>query len=183
MIWTDCIYQLVEDIDKNVRNGVMESSNIDCVIKTIDEYVTWQELKEIVKFFQDNGFEATWYHNSNHVPVIMVTWGVPQDIDDINNRFATDIKMLKAYGNSVKKFEQILTQYLSYVYYASRKDACVIPIKHLYYICGKDSTFLNYNIFNNVIDKLSTQDNLKVQLCTFDENEWDIDYISIQKIK
>lgn len=115
------------------------------------------------------------------MPVILITWGVPQDIDEIDDMYAMTIKTLKTRGGSIKKFEDILAEYLSYVHYCSRKNVCVIPIKHLDYICDKDSTFFNYNVFKNVIDKLSTQHHLKVQPDTFDKSGWDTDYISIQK--
>lgn len=181
MIWTDNIYNLVDDIIKIVYKNVMEPSGTDYVIKVTTQDVTWQEVQEVVKLFQDKGFEATWYQNTNHVPVILITWGVPQDIDEIDDMYAITIKTLKTRGGSIKKFEDILAEYLSYVHCCSRKNVCVIPIKHLDYICDKDSTFFNYNVFKNVIDKLSTQYHLKVQPDTFDKSGWDTDYISIQK--
>lgn len=183
MIWTDNIYNLVDDIIKMVHKNVMEPSGTDYVTKVTTQDITWQEVQEVVKLFQNKGFEATWYQNPSHIPVILITWGVPQDIDEINDMYATTIKTLKTRGDSIKKFENILAEYLSYVHYSSRKNVCVIPIKYLDYICGKDSTFFNYNVFKNVIDKLSTQHHLKVQPETFDKSGWNTDYISIQKIK
>lgn len=185
MIWTERVHQLVEDIIKLVSKGVMEFSDTDCVFMPTDKDIKWQEIQEVVKFFQSKGFEATWYQTPNHVsvsaPVIMVTWGVPEDINKTNDMYANGLKMLENYGNNINKFVDILAEYLSYVYLCSRKSVCVIPLKYLDYICGNNSVFFNYNIFKNVIDRLSTRYHLKVQFGTFDGNECDIDYISIQK--
>lgn len=184
MIWTEHVRQLVEDIVEVVYQNVMEPSGMDCVIQVTDKDVTWQEVQEVVKLFQDKGFEATWYQNPSHVPVILITWGVPQDADETNTMYATSIQMLIAYGgNNIDKFEDILAEYLSYVYTCARKSVCVIPIKYLDYVCGEDSTFYNYKTFKNVIDKVSTRYHLKVQPDTFDKSGWDTDYISIRKEK
>lgn len=109
---------------------------------------------------------------------------MPQDVDQTNTMYATRIETLIAYDNNdIDKFENILAEYLSYVYICSRKSVYAIPIKYLNYICGEDSTFYNYKTFKNVIDKVSASHHLKVQPDTFDKSGWSTDYLSIQKIK
>lgn len=83
----------------------------NCVIRAAYENMTLQECHEVVLYFQKKGFEATWYQKDNKKPVIVVSWGLPFDIDEIDNIYKFNIE-IAAKDKDVNKVVRLLSEYI-----------------------------------------------------------------------
>lgn len=68
--------------------------------------------------------------------------------------------------------------YIHYVYVCSYKDICVIPLEHLDYIAGD---YLTYKTFTAALQEAEESYSLKIHTGTLDEEDWESEYICIQK--
>ena len=146
MIWTDNIYTLVDDMAEELYKNLDKPHNQNCVTRVACDNMTLQECHEVVLYFQQKGFEATWYQEDDKKPIIVVSWGLPFNIDEIDTIYKTGIQL----ANEPYKVIHLLAEYIHYVYLCSYKDICVIPFEHLDYIAGD---FLNYKTFS-ILKKL-----------------------------
>lgn len=177
MIWTDNICSLVDDMTEELYKNLDKPHNQNCVIRAAYENMTLQECHEVVLYFQKKGFEATWYQKDNKKPVIVVSWGLPFDIDEIDNIYKFNIE-IAAKDKDVNKVVRLLSEYIHYVYVCGDKDICVIPFKHLDYIVGD---YLTYKIFTDALRAAERDFSLKIHTGTLDEENWESEYICIQK--
>ena len=175
MIWTDNIHNLVDDMVKEVYKNLNNPRGRNCVIRTAYKKMTLQECQEVVGYFQERGFEATWYQKDDIKPIIIVSWGIPYGIDEIDTMYKNGIKIA---GNNIHRVVELLAEYIDYVYIYSRKSACVIPFEHLDYICGAS---LTYRVFVNALQKAEEYYSLKVRTGTFNEEDLETEFITIQK--
>lgn len=174
MIWTDNIYSLVDDMTEELYKNLDKPHNQNCVIRAAYENMTLQECHAVVLHFQEKGFEATWYQKDNKKPVIVVSWGLPFDIDEIDTMYKTGIQLV----NEPYKVVHLLAEYIHYVYLCSDKDICVIPLEHLDYIVGD---YLTYKTFTDALRAAERDFSLKIHTGTLDEENWESEYICIQK--
>lgn len=107
-------------------------------------------------------------------PIIVVSWGLPFDIDETDNIYKFNIQM----ANGPYKVVQALASYIHYVYVCSYKDICVIPFEHLDYIAGD---YLTYKTFTDALQEAEEYYSLKIHTGTLDEENWESEYICIQK--
>lgn len=177
MIWTDNIYSLVDDMTEELYKNLDKPHNQNCVIRAAYENMTLQECHEVVLYFQKKGFEATWYQKDNKKPVIVVSWGLPFDIDEIDNIYKFSIE-IAAKDKDVNKVVRLLSEYIHYVYACGYKDICVIPFKHLDYTVGD---YLTYKTFTDALRAAERDFSLKIHTGTLDEENWESEYICIQK--
>jgi hypothetical protein len=61
---------------------------------------------------------------------------------------------------------------------AANKDICVIPFEHLDYIAGD---YLTYKTFTDALQEAEEYYSLKIHTGTLDEENWESEYICIQK--
>lgn len=174
MIWTEHVYQLVDDITEELYKNLDEPHNQNCVTMVAYDNMTLQECHEVVLHFQQRGFEATWYQKDNKKPVIVVSWGLPFDIDEIDTVYKTGIQLV----NIPYKVVHLLAEYIHYVYLCSYKDICVIPLEHLDYIAGD---YLNYKTFTDALQEAEESYSLKIHTGTLDDEGLESEYIYIQK--
>ena len=92
MIWTDNIYNLVDNMTEELYKNLDKPHNQNCVIRAAYENMTFQECHAVVLHFQKKGFEATWYQKDDKKPIIVVSWGLPFDIDEIDIIYKTSIQ-------------------------------------------------------------------------------------------
>ena len=69
-------------------------------------------------------------------------------------------------------------EYVHRVYVGSYKNICVIPFEHFDYICGER---LSYKIFVNALQEAEEYYSLKIRTGTLDKEDWETEYICIQK--
>ena len=174
MIWTDNVYTLVDDMTEELYKNLNKPHNQNCVTRVAYDNMTLQECHEVVLHFQQKGFEATWYQKDDRKPIIVVSWGLPFDIDETDNIYKTNIQM----ANGPYKVVQALASYIHYVYVGSCKDICVIPFEHLDYIAGD---YLNYKTFTDTLQEAEENYSLKIRTGTLDDEGWEAEYICIQK--
>lgn len=174
MIWTDNIYTLVDDITEELYKRLDKPHNQNCVTRAAYDNMTLQECHEVVLYFQKKGFEATWYQKDDKKPIIVVSWGLPFDIDETDNIYKINIQM----ANGHYKVVQALASYIHYVYVCSYKDICIIPFKHLDYIAGD---YLTYQTFTDALREAEEYHSLKIHTGTLDDEDWEAEYICIQK--
>lgn len=96
-------------------------------------------------------------------------------VDDNIYKFSIEIA---AKDKDVNKVVRLLSEYVHCVYLCSYKDICVIPFKHLDYICGD---YLTYKIFVDTLREAEESYSLKIHTGTLDEENWESEYICIQK--
>ena len=174
VIWTDNIYTLVDDMTEELYKNLSKQHNQNCVTRVAYEDMTLQECHAVVLHFQQKGFESTWYQKDDKKPIIVVSWGLPFDIDEIDNIYKTSIQM----ANGPYKVVQELASYIHYVYVCSYKDICVIPLEHLNYIAGD---YLTYKTFTDALREAEEYHSLKIHTGTLDDEDWEAEYICIQK--
>ena len=174
MIWTDNIYNLVDNMTEELYKNLDKPHNQNCVIRAAYENMTFQECHAVVLHFQKKGFEATWYQKDDKKPIIVVSWGLPFDIDEIDIIYKTSIQL----ANEPYKVVHLLAEYVNYVYLCSYKDICVIPFGHLDYIAGD---YLTYKTFTDALQEAEESYSLKIRTGTLDEEAWESEYICIQK--
>lgn len=174
MIWTDNIYNLVDNMTEELYKNLDKPHNQNCVIRAAYENMTFQECHAVVLHFQKKGFEATWYQKDDKKPIIVVSWGLPFDIDEIDIIYKTSIQL----ANEPYKVVHLLAEYVNYVYLCSYKDICVIPFGHLDYIAGD---YLTYKTFTDALQEAEESYSLKIHTGTLDEEDWESEYICIQK--
>lgn len=85
---------------------------------------------------------------------------------------------IAAKDKDVNKVVRLLSEYIHYVYVCGDKDICVIPFKHLDYIVGD---YLTYKIFTDALRAAERDFSLKIHTGTLDEENWESEYICIQK--
>jgi hypothetical protein len=85
---------------------------------------------------------------------------------------------IAAKDKDVNKVVRLLSEYIHYVYVCGYKDICVIPFKHLDYIVGD---YLTYKIFTDALRAAERDFSLKIHTGTLDEENWESEYICIQK--
>lgn len=107
-------------------------------------------------------------------PIIVVSWGLPFDINETDNIYKTSIQL----ANEPYKVVHLLAEYVHYVYLCSYKDICVIPFEHLNYIAGD---YLTYKTFTDALQEAEESYSLKIHTGTLDEEDWESEYICIQK--
>lgn len=174
VIWTDNIYTLVDDMTEELYKSLDKPHNQNCVIRTAYDNMTLQECHEVVLHFQQKGFEATWYQKDDKKSIIVISCGLPFNIDEIDTVYKTGIQM----ANEPYKVVHLLAEYIHYVYLCSYKDICVIPFEHLDYIAGD---YLNYKTFIDVLQETEESYSLKIHTGTLDDEGWESEYIYIQK--
>ena len=81
-------------------------------------------------------------------------------------------------ANEPYKVVHLLAEYVNYVYLCSYKDICVIPFGHLDYIAGD---YLTYKTFTDALQEAEESYSLKIHTGTLDEENWESEYICIQK--
>lgn len=174
MTWTDNIYNLVDSITKEIYKNLNRPHGKNCVIRTACKKMTCQDCYAVVIHFQQKGFEATWYQKDDKKLIIIVSWGIPYGIDEIDDMYKAGIKIAGDDDNVVT----LLAEYVYNVYVGSYKDICVIPFKHFDYICGDR---LSYKIFVNALQEVEKYYSLKIHTGTLDEEDWETEYIVIQE--
>lgn len=174
MIWTDNVYTLVDDMTEELYKNLNKPHNQNCVTRVAYDNMTLQECHEVVLYFQQKGFEATWYQKDDKKTIIVVSWGLPFNIDEIDTIYKTGIQM----ANEPYKVVHLLAEYIHYVYLCSYKDICVIPFEHLDYIAGD---YLNYRTFTDTLQEAEESYSLKIRTGTLDDEGWEAEYICIQK--
>lgn len=174
MIRTNNIYSLVDDMTEELYKNLDKPHNQNCVTRAAYENMTLQECHAVVLHFQKKGFEATWYQKDNKKPVIVVSWGLPFDIDEIDDMYKTSMQ----FADKSYKAVHLLAEYVHYVYLCSYKDICVIPLDHLDYIAGD---YLTYKTFTDALQEAEESYSLKIHTGTLDEEDWESEYICIQK--
>lgn len=174
MVWTDNIYNFVDSITKEIYKNLDRPQGKNCVIRTAYKKMTLQDCYAVIRHFQQKGFEATWYQKDDKKPIIVVSWGLPFDIDETDNIYKTSIQM----ANVPYKVVQELASYIHYVYVCSYKDICVIPLEHLDYIAGD---YLTYKTFTDALQEAEESYSLKIHTGTLDDEDWVSEYICIQK--
>lgn len=178
MIYTKYRTQLLLDMVEEVRKAILEQPTRDSVIEVANEDMTLDECYCIVEYFQRKGFETTWYHNSKGTPIIVVSWGILEENDWMNNRYKEAIEKV---GKDAEMIQKLVAEYLSLVYSYSGKNICVIPAKYLEDICGSHIKCFDYMMFRRTLHYLEHYYSLKADQYAFDDNSWAVDYISIQK--
>ena len=174
MIWTDNIYTLVDDMTEELYKNLNKPYNQNCITRVAYDNMTLQECHAVVLHFQQKGFEATWYQKDDKKPIIVVSWGLPFDIDEIDTMYKTGIQLV----NEPYKVVHLLAEYIHYVYLCSYKDICVIPLEHLDYIA---SDYLTYQTFTAALQEAEESYSLKIHTGTLDYEDWVSEYICIQK--
>lgn len=178
MIWTDNIYNIIDDIIPEVRKNLRNPQSGNYVIRTAYKNMTFQECQEVVKYFQEKGFESIWYSKENEQPIIVISWGLPYDIDNIDNISKYEIENA---GSKWHQIVKLLAAYINYVYFCSFKSVCVIPIEHLKYILGIEN--FSYKIFMAASNELKQYYSLKFHFGSLDDDGLKNDYIFIQRIE
>lgn len=178
MIYTKHRTQLLEDMVQKVRKSVMKQPLVDHVICAAYNGMTHEECKCITEYFQRKGFETTWFLNDKDVPVIVVSWGVPHAIEYINNRYK---EAIAAVSEDIEMIKKLVAEYLSIVYSYSNKNICVIPVKYIEYIRGSHAKGFDYMVFRRALHELEYCYSLRAYQYAFDDDNWAVDYISIQK--
>lgn len=168
------IHNFVDDMTQEIYKNLDKPHNQNCVTRAAYNNMTLQECHAVVLHFQQKGFEATWYQKDDKKPIIVVSWGLPFDIDEIDNIYKTSIQM----ANVSYKVVQELASYIHYVYVCSYKDICVIPLEHLAYIAGD---YLTYETFTDALQEAEESYSLKIHTGTLDDEDWVSEYICIQK--
>ena len=102
---------------------------------------------------------------------------MPFDIDEIDNMYKFSIE-IAAKDKDVNKVVRLLSEYIHYVYVCGYKDICVIPLKHLDYTVGD---YLTYKTFTDALRAAERDFSLKIHTGTLDEENWESEYICIQK--
>lgn len=113
MIWTDNIYNIIDDIIPEVRKNLRNPQSGNYVIRTAYKNMTFQECQEVVKYFQEKGFESIWYSKENEQPIIVISWGLPYDIDNIDNISKYEIENA---GSKWHQIVKLLAAYINYVF-------------------------------------------------------------------
>lgn len=168
------IHSFVDDMAQEIYKNLDRPHNQNCVIKVANEDMTLQECYAVVLYFQQKGFEATWYQKDDKKPIIIVSWGIPYGIDEIDDMYKAGIKIAGNDDNVVT----LLAEYVHNVYVKSYKNLCVIPFEHFDYICGDR---LSYKIFVNALQEAEEYYSLKIHTGTFDKEDWETEYICIQE--
>ena len=168
------IHSFVDDMAQEIYKNLDKPHNQNCVTRAAYNNMTLQECHAVVLHFQQKGFEATWYKKDDKKPIIVVSWGLPFDIDETDNIYKTSIQM----ANVPYKVVQELASYIHYVYVCSYKDIRVIPLEHLDYIAGD---YLTYQTFTAALQEAEESYSLKIHTGTLDEEDWESEYICIQK--
>lgn len=174
MTWTDNIYNLVDSITKEIYKNLDRPHGKNCVIRTAYKKMTLQDCYAVVRHFQQKGFEATWYQKDDKNPIIIVSWGIPYGIDEIDDMYKAGIKIAGDDDNVIT----LLAEYVHNVYVGSYKSICVIPMEHFDYICGDR---LSYKIFVNALREAEEYYSLKICTGTLDQEDWETEYICIQE--
>ena len=164
----------VDDMAQEIYNNLDKPHNQNCVTRVANEDMTLQECHAVVLHFQKKGFEATWYQKDDKKPIIVVSWGLPFDIDEIDTMYKICIQLV----NEPYKVVHLLAEYVHYVYVCSNKDICVIPLEHLDYIAGD---YLTYQTFTAALQEAEESYSLKIHTGTLDDEDWVSEYICIQK--
>ncbi len=178
MIWTNNMYHLVSKVVQDVRKNLQNPCDTNCVMKTACRSMTLQECQEIAKYFQLRGFEATWYQKDNKRPVVMVTWGLPFDIDEIDNVYKSAIEDIDDDNDEIVK---LMAQYIHEVYVRAHKNICVIPFEHLSYIYGDGNNVLPCDIYFDALQEAVERYALKIRTDILDRKYWHEEYIFIRK--
>ena len=168
------IHSFVDDMAQEIYKNLDRPHNQNCVIRVANEDMTLQECYTVVLHFQKKGFEATWYQKDDKKPIIVVSWGLPFDIDEIDTMYKTGIQLV----NEPYKVVHLLAEYIHYVYLCSCKDICVIPLERLDYIAGD---YLTYKTFIDALQEAEKSYSLKIYTGTLDDEDWESEYICVQK--
>lgn len=168
------IHNFVDDMAQEIYKNLDKPHNQNCVTRVANEDMTLQECHAVVLHFQQKGFESTWYQKDDKKPIIVVSWGLPFDIDEIDTMYKTCIQLV----NEPYKVVHLLAEYVHYVYVCSDKDICVIPLEHLDYIAGD---YLTYQTFTAALQEAEESYSLKIHTGTLDDEDWVSEYICIKK--
>lgn len=168
------IHSFVDDMAQEIYKNLDRPHNQNCVIRVVNEDMTLQECYAVVLHFQKKGFEATWYQKDDKKPIIVVSQGLPFDIDEIDTMYKTGIQLV----NEPYKVVHLLAEYIHYVYLCSYKDICVIPFERLDYIAGD---YLTYKTFTDALQEVEESYSLKIYTGTLDDEDWESEYICIQE--
>lgn len=98
------------------------------------------------------------------------------EIDLIN---VTYKNLFEAAGNNVDTIKERLIEYLSTIYETYGKDVCIVPVEYLNYISSMCSANFCYRDFRHALGEF--QSRYSVTVCTYGTEDWDFDYLLIQK--
>lgn len=167
-------YSFINDMAQEIYKNLDNPHNQNYVTRVANEDMTLQDCHSVALHFQQKGFESTWYQKDDKKHIIVVSWGLPSDIDEIDTMYKTGIQLV----SEPYKVVHLLAEYIHYVYLCSYKDICVIPIEHLDYIAGD---YLTYKTFTDALQEAEESYSLKIHTGTLDDEDWESEYIYVQK--
>ena len=174
------MYRFVDGMVQDVRQNLQNPCGTNYVVKMACKSMTSEACQEIVKYFQLRGFEATWYQKDNKRPVVMVTWGLPFDIDEIDDAYKRAIEDIDDNNDEIVK---LMAQYVHEVYISAHKNICVIPFEHLSYIYSGVNRDLPCYIYFDALQEAVERYALKIRTDILDRKYWHEEYIFIRKSK
>ena len=98
------------------------------------------------------------------------------EIDLIN---VTYKNLFEAAGNDIDAIKERFIEYLALVYETYDKDVCIVPVEYLNYISSMCSANFCYRDFRHALGEF--QSRYSVTVCTYGTEDWDFDYLLIQK--
>lgn len=100
-------------------------------------------------------------HNQFNIP-----WST--EIDLIN---VTYKNMIEAAGNDVDVIKERFIEYLALIYETYGKDACIVPVEYLNYVCIMCSKNFGYRDFRRAISEFQSRYSVIVHECNT-INDW-----------
>ena len=102
----------INDMAQEIYKNLDKPHNHNCVTRVANEDMTLQDCHSVALHFQQKGFEATWYQKDDKKPIIVVSWGLPFNIDEIDTMYKTGIQLV----HEPYKVVHLLAEYIHYVY-------------------------------------------------------------------
>lgn len=98
------------------------------------------------------------------------------DVDFINYTYKI---LIGAAGDNIDVIKNLTSGYLMAIYKLYDKDVCRVPVEYLDYVFSSCSKDFSYRDFRHALCEF--QSRYSVTVCTYGTEDWDFDYLLIQK--
>lgn len=104
--------------------------------------------------------------------ILNIPWSTEIDLLNVTYK-----NLFEAAGNEVDAIKELLVDYLVALCAFYNKDACIVPVEYLNYVCSMCSKNFGYRDFRRAISEFQSRYSVIVHECNV-MNDWRLDYLT-----